>query len=42
MGTRIADQFSTGDTHLLGLGSHDGIPILPPAEFLERVDARSD
>jgi putative PIN family toxin of toxin-antitoxin system len=37
-----ADYVVSGDTHLLDLGSHDGIPILPPAEFLERVDAPSD
>jgi putative PIN family toxin of toxin-antitoxin system len=37
-----ADYVVSGDTHLLDLGSHDEIPILPPAAFLERVDAQSD
>jgi len=42
MGTRVVGSFSAEQTHLLDLGSHDGIPILPPAEFLERVDTPSD
>jgi len=31
----------SGDADLLTLGSYDGIEILSPAEFLDRLDARS-
>lgn len=37
-----ADYVVSGDTDLLDLGSHDGIPILSPTAFLDRIDAPSD
>lgn len=34
-----ADAIVTGDRkHLLSLGSYDGIPLLSPREFLDRLD----
>lgn len=36
-----ADVIVSGDSHLLTLGSYDGIPILTPAAFLTLLDERS-
>ncbi|MFB6134329.1 MAG: putative toxin-antitoxin system toxin component, PIN family [Halanaeroarchaeum sp.] len=33
-----ADYLVSGDRHLRELGSHDGIPVVPPADFLEKID----
>ncbi len=33
-----ADVIVSGDSHLLTLGSHAGIPILTPAAFLALLD----
>ncbi len=35
-----ADAIISGDSDLLDLGSHDGIPILAPAQFLQRAGSR--
>jgi uncharacterized protein len=32
-----ADYIVSGDDHLLGLGSFQGIPVMPPAEFVASV-----
>ena len=34
--TGAADAIISGDRDLLELGTHEGIPILTPAQFLER------
>jgi len=34
---RLCGLIVSGDRPLLDLGAHQGLPILPPAPFLERV-----
>lgn len=35
-----ADYILSGDSHLLDLGSYDGIDVVDPAEFVDTVDER--